>query len=240
MTDVKESAEIAAEAAEEAQAEKPEEEASCDKKEKRAEDETEETAAVHVTEVHREEDTVYAYDDNTGVEMTETTSRQTTVHTREDDVSIIAEGEGGNESGDNNSSEGTEENSGETTSSPELGETGNESSGSEPSGSDAGSDSGTSESSGANEESADDADSIVVNVEPQTKKTAEEMIAELMAAVNELKTQIAELKENSKPVFAELQSVTINPFVAEINTKPKYSLLEKAEPTQSFSLLEKA
>ena len=63
------------------------------------------------------------------------------------------------------------------------------------------------------EESSDVADSIVIDVEQQNKKTAEEMIAELMEIVNSLKTEIAELKENSKPVFAELsETVTINPL----------------------------
>lgn len=79
----------------------------------------------------------------------------------------------------------------------------------------------------------------VVEDEPQ-KKTAEEMISELAATIAELRKEIAELKE-AQVVVAAKQEEKINPFIAEI--KPvhnKYSLLEKAESAEAYTLLGKA
>ena len=72
------------------------------------------------------------------------------------------------------------------------------------------------------------------------KKTAEEMIAEMLEVVNSLKIEIAELKEQkriaeAKPVIGE-----INPFMGDLNAQGKYSLLEKETRTTSYSLLDKA
>lgn len=79
----------------------------------------------------------------------------------------------------------------------------------------------------------------VVEDEPK-KKTAEEMISELAATIAELRKEIAELKE-AQVVVAAKQEEKINPFIAEI--KPvhnKYSLLEKAESAEAYTLLGKA
>ena len=79
----------------------------------------------------------------------------------------------------------------------------------------------------------------VVEDESQ-KKTAEEMISELAATIAELRKEIAELKE-AQVVVAAKQEEKINPFIAEI--KPvhnKYSLLEKAESAEAYTLLGKA
>ena len=67
------------------------------------------------------------------------------------------------------------------------------------------------------------------------KKTAEQMMAEMMGIINALKDEIAELKEQKKSVTAE-----VNPFMGDLNTTGKYSLLEKETRTTSYSLLEKA
>lgn len=70
----------------------------------------------------------------------------------------------------------------------------------------------------------------VVHVEDQ-KKTAEQMIAELMEVIIDLKSEIAELKEK-KTVTAE-----INPFMDTLKTENKYSLLEQDEKVPTYSLL---
>lgn len=72
------------------------------------------------------------------------------------------------------------------------------------------------------------------------KKTPEEMIAELMDLINDMKSEIAELKEQkqiaeTKPVIGE-----INPFMGTISAEGKYSLLEKDTKSTSYSLLDKA
>lgn len=76
----------------------------------------------------------------------------------------------------------------------------------------------------------------VVNTDSvENKKTAEEMIAELVQVIEGLKTEIASLKEQ-KQITAE-----INPFMSDLSTKGKYSLLEKDETNERrYSLLEKA
>jgi len=68
-------------------------------------------------------------------------------------------------------------------------------------------------------------------------KTAEQLIAEMMNVINELKSEIAELKEakQAQPVIGE-----INPFVGNLKAQGKYSLLEKETRPTSYSLLERA
>ena len=86
----------------------------------------------------------------------------------------------------------------------------------------------------ATRDANDEEDVGVVNVEQ--KKTAEQMIAELMDVITELKSEIEELKEKK----AATMVAEINPFVSNITTENKYSLLEKARSnTSSYSLLEK-
>lgn len=66
------------------------------------------------------------------------------------------------------------------------------------------------------------------------KKTAEQMIAELLETVNALKGEIAELKtqKETKSVTAEF-----NPFMGDINAKGKYSLLESDNAKTQYTLL---
>ena len=71
------------------------------------------------------------------------------------------------------------------------------------------------------------------------QKSTEEMIAELMDVINGLKSEIAELKEQKQ--IAEAQPVIgeINPFMDTLKTENKYSLLEKEDKVSSYSLLSK-
>ena len=81
----------------------------------------------------------------------------------------------------------------------------------------------------------------IVDADETKKVSAEQMIAELATIVEQLKQEIAELKEQK--VNAEVKTVTaeINPFVDSIQTGNTYSLLEK-EVTRgnSYTLLGKA
>ena len=66
-----------------------------------------------------------------------------------------------------------------------------------------------------------------------TKKTAEQMIAELLATVEAMKAEIEELKNrDTKTVTAE-----INPFMGDITTSGKYTLLEKDDTKTQYTLL---
>ena len=76
----------------------------------------------------------------------------------------------------------------------------------------------------------------VIHVE-DTKKTAEQLIAEMLEVINGLKSEIAELKEAKTK--AETVVAEINPFVDTIRTGNKYSLLEKDEKVSTYSLLSK-
>lgn len=78
-------------------------------------------------------------------------------------------------------------------------------------------------------------------VDHETKKTAEQLIAELAEQIRQLKDEIAEMKEHqthvaeSKPVIAD-----INPLMDDISTPKTYSLLEKDETVnKSYTLLSK-
>lgn len=72
------------------------------------------------------------------------------------------------------------------------------------------------------------------------KKENAEVIEELIASINELKKEIAELKEAH--VVAEVQTAEqVNPFMSTMETSTKYSLLESVKSNaDSRSLLEKA
>lgn len=71
-----------------------------------------------------------------------------------------------------------------------------------------------------------------------TKKTAEQLIAELAAVVEKLSKEVEELKE--KKVVAQTMTAEINPLMSDINTQKTYELLEKAEKSTNYqSLLEK-
>ena len=79
-------------------------------------------------------------------------------------------------------------------------------------------------------------DPPVINVEQ--KKTAEQMIAELTEVVAALKAEIDEMKQSK--VTAEKTAVTaeINPFMGDLSSVKKYSLLESEAPRSNYSLLE--
>jgi len=73
------------------------------------------------------------------------------------------------------------------------------------------------------------------------KKTAEQMFAELAEAVEQLRKEIAELKEQKE--IAETRTVTaeVNPFMADLKPQKTYSVLEKEKKgVTSYSLLSKA
>jgi len=66
------------------------------------------------------------------------------------------------------------------------------------------------------------------------KKTAEQMIAELLETVNSLKDEIAELKTQREK---QTMTAEINPFMGDINAKSKYSLLESDSAKTQYTLL---
>lgn len=91
-----------------------------------------------------------------------------------------------------------------------------------------------------------------IEIEPITEVAAEEdplkeikdVIAQLTETVTALKNEVAELKEIKKEtVVSEIAENTenINPFIAEISApEKKYSLLERAEKSDIYTLLERA
>lgn len=92
------------------------------------------------------------------------------------------------------------------------------------------------------EDTSDPAEGAVTEDDDNQKKTAE-LIAELVEEIKTLKNEISEMKETQQQIIASKQErVSVNPFIAEINTPNKYSLLDKAEPAKSssYSLLDKA
>ena len=212
--------------AEETVEESEDETAAC--KKKKAETETA-TVYVedHTVEVHEQS----AYDSETGKSINqrvvvETVSSQPTEGTLVETVDgahvaevEIAEGDG------DGAGEGTGETTGtETTDTETSGETGSGETGSE-------SDSGSSQTQDTpadpipEETNQDSYDS--------TKKTAEQMIAELLATVEAMKAEIEELKNrDTKTVTAE-----INPFMGDITTSGKYTLLEKDDTKTQYTLL---
>lgn len=194
--------------------EKPEEETADCKKEEKAE---EETAEVLVREEHCEHHSVNAFDTETGVE-----TRQ--------DVTICTE-----------TTEPVEGNLVQATDGTHIAE---EQVAEAPDGTDVPSD------PSANDPTDDPADTPTNDETPseeevpvtdavEKRKTAEQTIAELMDMVEDLKREIAELKE--KKVVAEHVSAEVNPMMGEINVMPAYSLLSKSdgrEPAE-YSLLSK-
>lgn len=208
------------------------EEAACKNKEKAEEEESseenKETAAVVIHECHEESQSVYAYDTESGVDVSQRISVETHTSHVEPDAQIvedvdgikIAEGEGDGESG--TTTETTTDTSSETGSNTEQpGE-------------------GTTEQSATEQSTGDSADEDIPIVEDENKKTAEQLIAELTEAVSNLKAELEELKASKSAVTASVEMAEINPFMGSINTEKKYGLLEKAEPSANFSLLEKA
>lgn len=72
------------------------------------------------------------------------------------------------------------------------------------------------------------------------EKTPEQLIAELTEIVNSLKNEIAELKEQKHVAEAKSVTAEINPFMGNLKTENKYSLLEKDTKRTFYSLLDKA
>ena len=224
---IAETTEETTETAESEEQEETEEVDACKKKENAEE----ETAAVITREYHEESHTQMAYDTETGKEVRQTVSITTEtcdceegtlvetadgVHVAE--TEIAEDGDGSGESGTNGN-----ENPGST----------------EQNGGGAGG-SGNANTVTEQEGSGDAVeDPPVVHVEDQ-KKTAEQMIAEMLDMISELKSEIAQLKEQKQ--VAEAKSVVgeLNPFMDTLTTEgTKYSLLEKDEKASGYSLLSK-
>ena len=215
--------------AEETVEESEDETAAC--KKKKAETET---ATVyiedHTVEVHEQS----AYDSETGKSINqrvvvETVSSQPTEGTLVETVDgahvaevEIAEGDG----------DGAGEGAGETTGTETTGTETPGAGGTEIPGA------GGTESSGGSSQTQDTpADPIPEETNQDsydsTKKTAEQMIAELLATVEAMKAEIEELKNrDTKTVTAE-----INPFMGDITTSGKYTLLEKDDTKTQYTLL---
>ena len=218
-----------------AETEEETEETACKKKEKAEE----ETAAVVTREYHDETHVQVAYDTETGKEVRQavTISTETSdvqegtlvetvdgVHVAEAEVAAKEEDSGNLPSIDEAEQtvqQTTEEPKGET---PAQTETPAEQQVETP----------------AENTNSDNPGDNTPEVVAENKKTAEEMIAELMDVINGLKTEIAELKEQKHIAEVKTVSNEINPFMGELNAIGKYSLLEKETKTASYSLLEKA
>ena len=70
--------------------------------------------------------------------------------------------------------------------------------------------------------------------DPRKKKTAEQMIAELLEMVTSMKAEIEELKLKKEP---QTMTAEINPFMGDMNSSGKYSLLEKDVNKTQYTLL---
>ena len=224
--------------------EETDETAAC--KKKKAE---EENAEVVTREYHEERHTTVAFDTETGKEVSQTVTVETMsnnvqegtlvetvdgVHVAEN---VVAEGEGDGGAGGESGGETGGETNGEGGTTPSN-ETPAQETPSQESESGGSGDSG----SGSDQSGAGDAEEVapVLNNVEDKKKTAEQMIAELLEVVEGLKSEIAELKTQKQ--IAETKSVVgeINPFVDDLKITGQYSLLEKVPNTTQYSLLEKA
>ena len=218
-----------AEEAEKTEEVSEEEDASCKEKKEQAEEENKEqaeTAAVVTHEYHEERHTNVAYDTETGKEVSQTV----TIETCRNDVQegTLVETVDGVHVAETEIAEG--EGQTETPADPPA-------------------DPPADDPAGDPVEPTEDTPAEtpdVVFVEDQ-KKTAEQMISELMDIVNDLKSEIAELKEQKAveeaktEVTAETAPVIgeVNPFMDTLKTESKYSLLEKDTKVSSYSLLSK-
>ena len=204
--------------------EKTEENAAC-KKEKAEE----ETASVVTHEYHEERHTNVAYDTETGKEVSQTVTIETQSHNIQEGTLVeavdgvhVAEADGdGGEGGAGGDS------------TPEV----TEETGTETPAENSGESSGTRSGGDTPEEPLPEE---VGQDSYESKKTAEQMIAELMDVISEMKSEIAELKAQKQTAEAKSVVGEINPFMGELNAQGKYTLLEKDTRTTSYSLLEKA
>ena len=220
--DKKEQAEETEETAEQSE----QEETACKDKKENAE---EETAAVYVTDIDSQSHTTYAYDPETGKDISQTVSVETRVCQEVEgnlvetvDGIRVAETEVAEKQDDDSGNLPAIDTPSETVETPA--ET--------PSNTDT-----TPETPAETPAETPTETNPDTPAEPSPevvgeRKTAEELIAELMDMVNSLKSEIAELKEEKKTVTAE-----INPFMDTLTTEGKYSLLEKDEKVSNYSLL---
>lgn len=190
-------------------------ETACKEKEKAEEEEfseeNKETAAVVVHERHEETHSTCAYDTETGTDVHQSVTVETTVSHVEPDSQIVEDIDGIKiAEGDNPSVTPTEQPGG-----------------------------ATDEESDDDQNEDEPTEEDVPVVEDSKKKTAEQLIAELAETVSALKAEIETLKE-AKTLTTSAVVAEMNPFVGNINSEKKYSLLEKAEKNENFSLLEKA
>ena len=209
------------------------EEAACRKKEKAEE----ENASVVTHEFHEERHTSVAYDTETGKEVSQTVTIETCsndiqegtlvetvdgVHIAETETAAKEEESGNLPSIEEESvqTEQTEEPKQETVEEPKTQEPEQTEQPAEQTNSD---------------NPSEPAPEVVAE-----KKTAEEMVAEMLDMINDLKAEIAELKEQKQTAEAKSVTAEVNPFMGDLNATGKYSLLEKETRTTSYSLLEKA
>lgn len=216
-TPVPEAAEVTAE----------EEQVTAETAEKAEEAETahaeKENAAVVMHETHREEQSTYAYDTESGVDVSQRVSVETNVTHVDPDAQIV-EADDGIHIADVQTAED-----------PDPEENGGDSGGS--------GDNPTPAAGGDSGGSGDDPEPAAEEEDPtlpgeKEKKTAEQLIAELTETVAALKAEVEELK--AQKVVAETKTVTaeVNPFIDPIQNTAKYTLLEKEDKHfTSYSLL---
>ena len=231
---------------EEETSEETEENAACKKKEQAEE----ETAEVYVTETTVEAKEVHAFDTETGKAVhqeivVKTTSENAVegtlveaddgIHVAEEESKEIAETRDDN-SGIAIAEGGDAEPESENTTEPETPATQPET----PATPEQPTTPATPVTSPSVDPPAEPEETPVTDAVDPNRKTAEQMIAELMETVEELRKEIAEMKEK-KVVASQIVTAEINPLMADINAQKKYGLLEKVDRhTNSFSLLEKA
>ena len=213
----KENSEEDPEKAEEKAEEEKEEETAC-KDKKKAETET---ATVYVTEVEESTVTTSAFDTETGKSVSQTVNVRTVSDTPVEGTLVqttdgihVAETEVAEETPGEEAADAPAETP--ATETPAQTDTTTE----------------TPQTRGAETNTVDE---TVPVIEDEERKTAEQMIAELLEIVNGLKKEIAELKEPKQ----EVQTVIgeINPFVDTIKVAPKYDLLQKEEKVSAYTLL---
>lgn len=195
-----------------------------------------ENAAVLIRESEEQRHAVTAYDTETGKEVTQVV----TVETFSTDVqegnlvettdglhvaeTVIAEpGEDSGESGETGT-DPQEQTQDEPVVEPAQDETGDESSNED-------------DPESAADDPAPDSTEKKKTAE-QIEKSASEQIAELIELVNGLKNEIAELKESKQTAETKV-TAEINPFVDDLSVGKKYSLLQKEDRKNTYSLLSK-
>ena len=185
-------------------------EAACKDKKEKAE---EETAAVVTHEYHEERHTSMAYDTETGKEVSQTVTIETV---------------------SNNVQEGTLVESADGVHVAEEVVAEDDTPSSDPPADDSMDSNDGDDSSDDEEEDPIPEETDQDSYEPRKKKTAEQMISDLIEVVAELKSEIEDLKKQKeqKQVTAE-----INPFMSDINAKGKYTLLESDTAPSQYTLL---